>query len=159
MTLGENIRQIRQEKNLTQQQLGSLCKPPMADSAIRRYEANKVNPKLETVQKIADALGVSVSSLIADRFDTQIEAFIQDNPNGTLTHKGLYSTKYIDLIKERLSSIGYPFMIDSEGNAWISFPDGYLLDFSENDLIEFMEDADSYLKFRLEELRKKKKQK
>ena len=50
-------------------------------------------------------------------------------------------------------------MIDSEGNAWISFPDGYLLDFSENDLIEFMEDADSYLKFRLEELRKKKKQK
>ena len=90
MTLGENIRQIRQEKNLTQQQLGSLCKPPMADSAIRRYEANKVNPKLETVQKIADALGVSVSSLIAGRFDTQIEAFIQDKPNGTLTHKGLY---------------------------------------------------------------------
>lgn len=31
----------------------------MADSAIRRYELEKLNPKFETIQKIANALGVS----------------------------------------------------------------------------------------------------
>ncbi|MDE7447049.1 MAG: hypothetical protein K2N15_15295 [Lachnospiraceae bacterium] len=47
-------------------------------------------------------------------------------------------------------------MSDSEGNSWIKFPDGDTLDFSERNLIDLAEDADSYLKFKLEELRKKK---
>lgn len=64
MTVGENIRRIRQEKKLTQQQLGNLCTPKMADSAIRRYEAGNANPKLETVQKIANALDVSIFEII-----------------------------------------------------------------------------------------------
>lgn len=63
-TIGENIKRIRKEKGLTQKQLGSLCKPRMADSAIRRYEAGKANPKLATVQKIAEALEVSFSDLV-----------------------------------------------------------------------------------------------
>lgn len=63
MTLGENIKRIRQEKGLTQKQLGNLCNPPMADSAIRRYEADKANPKKETIEKIAVALKVDPFSL------------------------------------------------------------------------------------------------
>lgn len=66
MTVGDNIKQIRIDKGLTQKQLGELCKPHMADSAIRRYENGKANPKLETVRRIADALGVSMSDLIDD---------------------------------------------------------------------------------------------
>lgn len=66
MTLGENIKRIRQEKNLTQKQLGDLCKPPMADSAIRRYESDKVNPKIETLRKIATALDVYTYDLLYD---------------------------------------------------------------------------------------------
>ena len=64
MNLGERIKRIRQEKELTQQQLGNLCKPPMADSAIRRYEAGKANPKIETIQRIATALGVSLFEIV-----------------------------------------------------------------------------------------------
>lgn len=66
MTLGENIKRIRQEKGLTQKQLGDLCTPKMADSAIRRYEAGKANPKIETVQKIANALGISLFEIVDD---------------------------------------------------------------------------------------------
>lgn len=66
MSVGENIKRIRLEKKLTQKQLGDLCKPPMADSAIRRYEADKVNPKIETIQKIANALGVTLFEIIDD---------------------------------------------------------------------------------------------
>jgi transcriptional regulator with XRE-family HTH domain len=62
MTIGENIRRIRKENNLTQKQLGNLC--GMADSAIRRYELGKSIPKLKTLHKIAKGLGIPVHTLV-----------------------------------------------------------------------------------------------
>ena len=55
MTVGENIRRIRKEKGLTQKQLGELC--GMNEANVRKYELGKANPKIETVNKIASALG------------------------------------------------------------------------------------------------------
>lgn len=63
MTIGENIRKIRLKKKMTQKELGEKCIPPIAESTIRRYELGKLNPKLETIQKIADALEVSIVAL------------------------------------------------------------------------------------------------
>lgn len=62
MPTGTKIKEIRQRKGLTQKQLGDLC--GMADSAIRRYENGNANPKIETLQKIADALGCDLSELM-----------------------------------------------------------------------------------------------
>ena len=62
-TVGDNIKRIRREKGLTQEQLGNLCKPKMAGSAIRRYENGGANPKIETIRKIAEALDVSENDL------------------------------------------------------------------------------------------------
>lgn len=62
MPTGTKIKEIRKQKGLTQKQLGDLC--GMADSAIRRYENGNANPKIETLQKIADALGCSLIALI-----------------------------------------------------------------------------------------------
>lgn len=62
MTIGENIKRIRKEKNLTQKQLGELC--GMADSAIRRYELGKSTPKLKTLHRIAKGLKVPVNTLV-----------------------------------------------------------------------------------------------
>ncbi len=67
MSTPENIKRIRKEKGLTQKELGELC--GMADSAIRRYESGRANPKIETLKKIAIALDVSVSDLRDDFFD------------------------------------------------------------------------------------------
>lgn len=53
---GNLIRKYRKQKGLTQKQLGDLC--GIADSNIRKYEAGRQNPKIETVEKIADALNV-----------------------------------------------------------------------------------------------------
>ena len=61
MTVGENIRRIRKEKGLTQNQLGELC--GLADSAIRRYENGGANPKFETLRKIANALDISIGEI------------------------------------------------------------------------------------------------
>ncbi len=73
-TVGTNIKRIRKEKGLTQKQLANLCNPPMADSAIRRYENNKANPKLETITKIAEALGVSLSDIKDDLNTTSLSS-------------------------------------------------------------------------------------
>ena len=61
MPTGSKIKEIRKQKGLTQKQLGDLC--GMADSAIRRYENGNANPKIETLQKIADALGCDIFDL------------------------------------------------------------------------------------------------
>ena len=61
MPTGTKIKEIRKQKGLTQKQLGDLC--GIADSNIRKYENGKQNPKIETLQKIADALEVPLAEL------------------------------------------------------------------------------------------------
>lgn len=64
MTVGECIKQIRKEKGLTQKALGEKCIPKISESNIRKYENGKQNPKIETIGRIAQALEVSVFSLL-----------------------------------------------------------------------------------------------
>ncbi len=64
MPTGAKIKEIRKGKGLTQKQLGDLC--GIADANIRKYENGKQNPKMETLQKIADALGVPLLEFIDD---------------------------------------------------------------------------------------------
>ena len=66
MTIGERIRIIRKERNLTQKQLGELA--GIAEPTIRRYELGKLNPKYETIEKIAAALHTSTSALMGEGF-------------------------------------------------------------------------------------------
>lgn len=61
MGVGARIRELRKKKGLTQKQLGELC--GMADSAIRFYESDRGNPTQKTLERIADALGVSWEEL------------------------------------------------------------------------------------------------
>lgn len=64
MDTGELIRNIRIKKGLTQKQLGERAK--IAEPTIRRYELGKLNPKYETIQKIAAALGVKPLELFPE---------------------------------------------------------------------------------------------
>lgn len=59
---GDQIRKCRTEKGLTQKKLGELC--GIADSNIRKYESGNQNPKIETLQKIANVLEIPVSNLL-----------------------------------------------------------------------------------------------
>ena len=62
MDIGDRIRSVRMARGLTQSDLGK--RSGMADSAIRRYESNRVNPTATTLQRIAAALDVSVDYLL-----------------------------------------------------------------------------------------------
>ena len=67
MPTGTRIKELRKQKGLTQKQLGELC--GMYESQIRKYENGNANPKIETLQKIAFALGVPITELINCSYD------------------------------------------------------------------------------------------
>lgn len=61
MTVGENIRKLRKERGLTQKQLGEMC--GIKEANIRKYELDKANPKIETIERIAQALEVPIRAI------------------------------------------------------------------------------------------------
>lgn len=80
MTVGDKIRKFRKERKLTQKQLGELCN--INEVQIRRYElgGKNSNPKIETLQKIADALNVSLFEFLDDDlFDAATAPATMDN--------------------------------------------------------------------------------
>ena len=61
MSIGKSVLRLRQEKGLTQGELSRRSR--MATSYISRIENNRIQPTMSTLGRIAEALGVSVSSL------------------------------------------------------------------------------------------------
>ena len=60
--IGSKIRYVRTAKKMTQVQLAKAA--GIAVNSLRLYEAGKLSPKYETLQKIANALCVDVISLL-----------------------------------------------------------------------------------------------
>ena len=61
--IGENIRKLRQQKKMSQDRLSK--KADLALNTIVKIETGKnPNPTLETLQKIAKALGVSLDKIL-----------------------------------------------------------------------------------------------
>jgi len=62
--IGLNIRKFREDKGLTQAELGDLVN--MEDSAIRRLEAGRTNPTIRTLCKLSNALGINIQDLMEE---------------------------------------------------------------------------------------------
>lgn len=60
--LGKRLRQLREQKRLSQEELAFKAK--LSVYYISRIERGKANPSLETVFSLAKAIGISASSLI-----------------------------------------------------------------------------------------------
>ncbi|MBU5432629.1 helix-turn-helix domain-containing protein [Intestinimonas sp. MSJ-38] len=105
MSVGDNIRRIRKEKGLTQAALANALN--VSQQMIGQFENGK-NPKLETIEKIATALGVTAFDLMG------IEYFDLKYPNA-----GKQYAEYSSF-QSYLSSLGYiikekPERYDAEG--------------------------------------------
>ena len=61
MTLGQSIKAARLAAHISQEQLAE--KIPISASAISHYEKDRHRPSVETLEKIAEVLGVSVEEL------------------------------------------------------------------------------------------------
>ncbi len=67
MNIGDNMRNIRKQKNMTLQQLADILE--CSQQNISQYESGKRTPKLKTVQKIAGALNVNINDLLESPLD------------------------------------------------------------------------------------------
>lgn len=63
MNIGNKIKEIRLSKNLTQEQLGKLINKSTV--SIRKYESGNTNPPIEVLQRMSDALEVSLNDFIS----------------------------------------------------------------------------------------------
>lgn len=62
-TIGKNIKRLRQEKELSQDKLSKLA--DLSLNTVVKIELDESpNPTIETIQKIAKALSVSVDDLL-----------------------------------------------------------------------------------------------
>ena len=61
MTIGTRIREARKARGLTQKALGELA--GIAEPTIRKYESDRLHPKLETLEKLAAPLNVTAGYL------------------------------------------------------------------------------------------------
>lgn len=59
---GALIRALRQQKNLTQRQLADAI--GVGDKAVSKWERGRSRPDVETLQRLADALGVELTELL-----------------------------------------------------------------------------------------------
>lgn len=62
MSIGENIKKIRKGQGLTQKELAEKCS--LSRSYLADLERNRYNPSLDSLQLIADSLGVNISALL-----------------------------------------------------------------------------------------------
>lgn len=107
--IGKKIRDIRTAKGMTQKEVADKC--GMADSAIRKYESGRQEPKLSTLEKIASALNIGVSDLLGkseiihESAKTVNEAFsVYDKYRGLLDEvlsSGKLPENYVDEIRKQ----------------------------------------------------------
>ena len=118
---------------MTQQQFADRV--GIAVSSLRRYENNERQPSMETLSQIAARLGMDLGDLL---WGTQKD----------------YRQQYA--LEVKLRQIGFTIGGDeNEGYLFINYPDG-VLDITENDLIQLNNETNEYLKFKLEELKRKR---
>lgn len=73
MKVGEKIKRERERRGMSQKFLGDLC--GIADSAIRKYESGKVEPKLSTIVKISNALKINPMEILPDWFIERVNEY------------------------------------------------------------------------------------
>lgn len=76
-SFGENLKQLRSERELSQLELAGLVK--MHPTHISRYERGQASPTVEVVRKIAEALNVSADQLIYGDAGRMARERIQDS--------------------------------------------------------------------------------
>lgn len=132
---GSRIRQMRIDKGLTQIELAA--KAGIAVNSLRRYEANDRQPTLETIEKLATALKMTTAD------------FLWSDPKPVPNY--YWSADLDDKLKPLGCSIGF---YEEDASLWINYPDG-TLEVSITELQDLNESANSFVKFKLEELKQK----
>ena len=98
MTVGQKIKLVRQQKKISQQKLGDML--GVSQAMIAQYEKGDRNPKIETLQRIAIALEVPITSLA--EYETPLDNAFSEVHAYQATEEQKYK-----IFLELLRSMGY----------------------------------------------------
>lgn len=104
MTTAEKIRKARKEAGLTQKRLGELC--GIAEPTIRKYELGKLNPKIETLKKIAAPLNLYYLDLYGDEETALVKTGVELGKNAAKAATNILTR--MEVVAE-FESQGYTF--------------------------------------------------
>lgn len=86
MTMGEYIRKLRKEHDLTQDELGQKLNPPVNRAAINKWETGQVeNIKRTHIEQMSKLFGVKPSELMC--FNNEWDVIF--NPDGKLSDEAM----------------------------------------------------------------------
>jgi transcriptional regulator with XRE-family HTH domain len=125
MSIGDNIKDVRKKKNLTQKKLGE--KLGVSQAAIGQFENSDNSIKYETLKKIADALEVPIDRLIDIDSNKNILYPLWNEQD--LTEEKIFLELFKTLgfyIKENKSKEG-GFILDDGDNEIIISDDNFFL--------------------------------
>lgn len=71
MSIGENIRRIREAKGISQYSLAKILN--ISQQSVDQWERSLTNPRKSNIAKLAKVLNVSIDELFSDNVDTTIQ--------------------------------------------------------------------------------------
>lgn len=81
MNLGENIKKLRKEKNLSQEQLAEMLN--VSRQAVSKWESGKTYPDIDNLVLLRDIFNVTLDDLIINENKTKSEDTIEPNKSCT----------------------------------------------------------------------------
>jgi repressor LexA len=97
MTMGEYIKKLRKEHDLTQDELGQKLNPPVNRAAINKWETGQVeNIKRTHIEQMSKIFGVMPSELMC--FNTEWDLIY--NPEGKLSDEAMV----FEVVKNKLGT-------------------------------------------------------
>lgn len=140
--LGEKIKKLRESYGMTIKDLSD--KSGVGQSTISEIETGKAkNPKSETLAKIANALNVTVDSLLAEKWDDEY------NPNGELAEQ----VKFIESLQLNSPEEALKFILAQP--AFMAYGGYDLNDLTEEEIMELANDMLLAMRLSVEKMKRK----
>lgn len=148
MDFSQRLKELRTEKGISKVTMAKKLDIPY--TTYNNYE-NGREPKYEILRKIARILNVTLSELLEDNFKNYLSDMKDD-----WAHPEMHN--YMRFINN-LEAINYTLNGDeSEGYIWLANAK-HTIEVTEDEISELISEVDSYLLFRIEQLKKKKEDK
>lgn len=113
MNIGENIKKAREYKKISQDKLAKLSNIPR--TSLGRYERGERTPNIDILNKIAAALDVEITDLLAESIDNGKNNITIDLSDEDNLDKAFYKVRALsqdkefmnDILNKKIEDVGY----------------------------------------------------
>lgn len=144
MSIGDNIKKLRESKGLSQVELGKIA--GVSDKAVSTWENNIKTPRMGVIQKLSDYFGVSKSDIIEDvndiisKYDNISPISKQKIPllGEIACGKPIYADEHIECYIEAGTNVQADFCLKAKGDSMIGarILDGDIVFIRKQDMVE-----------------------